>query len=142
MDVCCEVLRVDRTTGQGTEKYEAGDFIAAYPATQIGTWDGSEYIPNAVQPHHVYVFITGVPIDDISEFELQNAVEYAPGGEEDFVLSRVKKWGVQKTRVPPGLWTKFIGDQYLTATWAQAKDYIERKETGVLLTDSDLGPQP
>jgi len=136
MDVCVQVSVIDN--GSPSEGgYSVGDMVAAHPAAQMGTWSGSEYTREYIQPNTAYVFLIGVPIDNIYQFELQNQREWDP--QDDSITTRHQRWGLQQTRIPPGQWNRFLRDGYATFTWEQAKLYIERKAIGITLTDADLG---
>lgn len=140
LDVCIEVMRTPVSSPNPQRQYELGDIIAAYPAIDCGVWNGSEYIPHNLRSHHAYVFLTGVPINDIGEFELQNKTEW-----DDInagTVHRRKAFGVETAKLPPGQLNKFLNTGYDTFTWEQAKAVIDRKFTGVSVTDADLGADP
>lgn len=139
MDIAVCVIAVD-PGNPDPQAYQQGDLVSVHPATQIGAFDGSEYIPHN-DPTLVnrlgWVFILDVPINDITEFNLQNISEIDTTDPINPVKLKKKAYGASKTKVGTGNWNKFERERTLTVTWSQAKTFMERQ--GVNITDADLG---
>lgn len=144
LDIAAQIL-VSDSQGPEATTLQQGDVVAVYPASQVAEWSApdGEYVRPKTSDRTAYIFIVGVPINDIAQFLfLVQESEYGdtPPSEPGQQPLRIRKWGTLKRndRIPPGLWAKWVNAGYVTISWEQAKIYIERRYNGAQLTDAEL----
>ena len=139
VDYCVEIS-LGHPAANGAS-WSLGDFVAIYPAAQIGTFDGTEYIPKNIpvaMPMTGWVFIMGAPVKslDLLNSRLCRALVDTTFGPP--VITKKRKWYASISTIPIVIKNRLETNRYVTVTWAQVKNYIRNRFDESLLTDTEI----
>ena len=147
MDICFQIIINPTThdlsydTIKDAARQKAGDVIDVLLATDVGTWDGSDFIPNDVvgSPRCGFVFVVGVPNRAIKAIKEKFFIDYRDPivvENPDILLRR--RFGIRVSSIPLAVRQQMVADKYITFTWAQVKNFLRDKVFDRNITDSDL----
>lgn len=141
MDVALQVCwRAPKESPQPYE-WNAGDLVGVHRAKQIGTMTvPGTYVraPNQRKERSVWLFITGVPIDDIKEFTLPSDVEWLKDKDSGLSSPSPKNKCNWKVVWPSGLTALLSREGFACQDWETAKTWIVHKRKNKHCEDSDL----